>query len=79
MPNCHGLLFASELITGKVLIGIKLAIPIVIGGNPDILAVLEKPLGTWPGVILLAGMVYWLYCTAKAKELQFSLLNLLTD
>ncbi len=66
--NRHGLLFASGLITGEALVGILLAIPIVISGKPDVLAMLEKPLGTWPGIILLAGVAYWLYNTARAKE-----------
>ena len=65
--NRHGLLFASGLITGEALVGIFLAIPIVISGKPDVLAMFEKPLGTWPGIILLLGMAYWLYRTAKAK------------
>ncbi|MFC1737855.1 OPT family oligopeptide transporter [Planctomycetota bacterium] len=64
----HGLLFASGLITGEAIIGILLAIPIVLSGRPDILAVLKKPLGTWPGVILLAGIAYWLYRTAQGKR-----------
>jgi putative OPT family oligopeptide transporter len=64
----HGLLFASGLITGEALIGILLAIPIVISGNPKVLAVLKKPLGTWPGVVLLVGIAYWLYRTALGKN-----------
>ena len=68
ISNRHGLLFASGLITGEALIGIILAIPIVISGKPDVLAVFERPLGTWPGMILLVGMAYWLYRTAKAKK-----------
>jgi putative OPT family oligopeptide transporter len=67
LANRHGLLFASGLITGEALIGIFLAIPIVISAKPDVLAVLEKPLGTWPGIILLAGIAYWLFSTAKAR------------
>jgi putative OPT family oligopeptide transporter len=63
----HGLLFASGLITGEALMGIMLAIPIVLSGRQDVLAVMDKPLGTWPGVILLAGVVYWLYRTALGK------------
>jgi len=64
----HGLLFASGLITGEALIGILLAIPIVISGKPDVLAMLEKPFGAWPGIVLLAGVAYWLYSTAKIKN-----------
>jgi len=63
----RGLLFASGLITGEALIGIVLAIPIVLSGNPKVLAVLKKPLGTWPGVVLLVGIGYWLYRTALGK------------
>ena len=59
--NHHGLLFASGLITGESLMGIFLAIPIVISGRMDVLAVLPEPLGAWPGVIILAGIGYWLY------------------
>ncbi len=68
MSGRRGMLFASGLITGEALIGILLAIPIVLSGNPKVLAVLEKPLGTWPGVILLVGIGYWLYRTALAKQ-----------
>jgi putative OPT family oligopeptide transporter len=63
----HGLLFASGLITGEALMGIMLAIPIVLSGRQDVLAVMDKPLGAWPGVILLVGVVYWLYRTALGK------------
>lgn len=64
----RGLLFASGLITGEALVGILLAIPIVLSSNPDVLALLEEPLGAWPGVILLAGIGYWLYKVALNKR-----------
>ena len=64
----HGLLLASGLITGEALTGILLAIPIVISGRPNVLAVLTKPLGTWPGVVLLVGIGYWLYRTARGPR-----------
>jgi putative OPT family oligopeptide transporter len=67
VSNRHGLLFASGLITGEALIGILLAIPIVISGRQDVLAVLAEPVGTWPGVVLLVGVGYWLYRTALGK------------
>jgi uncharacterized oligopeptide transporter (OPT) family protein len=63
----HGLLFASGLITGEALIGIVMAIPIVLSGKQDVLAVMDKPLGALPGLILLAGVAYWLYRTALGK------------
>lgn len=64
----RGLLFASGLITGEALVGILMAIPIVAAGDADVLAVVEEPLGTWPGIILLAGVVYLLYRVATAKN-----------
>ena len=57
----HGLLFASGLITGEALVGIFMAIPIVISGNSDVLAIIAQPLGGWPGLILLGGVIVWLY------------------
>jgi hypothetical protein len=67
VANRRGLLFASGLITGEALVGIGLAIPIVLSGRPDVLAVLEKPLGVWPGIVLLVGVGYWLYRTALGR------------
>ncbi|UCD37526.1 MAG: oligopeptide transporter, OPT family [Fidelibacterota bacterium] len=57
----HGLLFASGLITGEALVGILMAIPIVISGDSDVLAIIPAPLGGWPGLILLGGVIVWLY------------------
>lgn len=65
--NRHGLLFASGLITGEALLGILLAIPIVVSGNPKVLAITKEPFGMWPGLILLAGIGYWLYRLASGK------------
>jgi hypothetical protein len=56
----RGLLFASGLITGEALIGILMAIPIVISGKADVLAILPEPIGAWPGVVLLLFVVLWL-------------------
>lgn len=64
VSNRNGLLFASGLITGEALMGIILAIPIVISRRPDVLVMLEKPVGTWPGIILLVVIAYWLCHTA---------------
>ena len=64
----HGLLFASGLITGEAIIGILLAVPIVLTGNPRVLAFFESPLGAWPGIILLAGIAYWLFRIAMGKR-----------
>ncbi len=67
IANRQGLLFASGLITGEALLGIALAVPIVISAKEDVLAVLEKPIGAWPGIVLLIGIGYWLYRTALGK------------
>ncbi len=58
--NNRGLLFASGLITGEALIGILMAIPIVISGNADVLAIVPDPIGTWPGIVLLLLVILWL-------------------
>jgi hypothetical protein len=67
--NRNGILFASGLITGEALLGIMLAIPIVISGKENVLSVLEKPFGSWPGIILMVGVCYWLYRTARGKAI----------
>jgi putative OPT family oligopeptide transporter len=56
----RGLLFASGLITGEALVGILMAIPIVISGDKNVLAIVKEPLGSWPGIILLILVVVWL-------------------
>ncbi len=62
-----GLLFASGLITGEALMGILLAVPITLAGiwpvlKGDFLALFpQPPLGAWPGVAVLAVVVYALY------------------
>ncbi|MBU1699436.1 MAG: oligopeptide transporter, OPT family [Candidatus Eisenbacteria bacterium] len=61
----RGLLFASGLITGEALVGILMAIPIVVTGKEDVLALFsDPPLKAWPGVLLLAGVIVWLYRVA---------------
>jgi putative OPT family oligopeptide transporter len=61
-----GVLMASGLITGEALMGIIVAIPIVILKGVGIEMPLwegKVPLGGVIGVILLAGMSFWLYQT----------------
>ncbi|MFQ6675795.1 MAG: OPT family oligopeptide transporter [Fidelibacterota bacterium] len=60
----RGLLFASGLITGEAIVGILMAIPIVVSGDRDVLAVVAEPLGTLPGIVLLLAVVTLLYRVA---------------
>lgn len=66
----HGLLFAAGLITGEALVGILMAIPIVVSGDANVLAVTETP-RTWLGMLLLAAVMYGLYrvATGPGKRL----------
>ena len=72
--NRSGLLFASGLITGEALMGILLAIPIVLLKQYKIdLPVIRHftgdtmPFGGWVGAVLLIGVAYWLYRTARGR------------
>ncbi|MGH9456899.1 MAG: OPT family oligopeptide transporter [Thermoanaerobaculia bacterium] len=60
----HGLLFAAGLITGEALIGIFLAIPIVVTGRSDVLALFGEMSLDWLGLLLIAGIIWSLYRTA---------------
>ncbi|MFP3942228.1 MAG: OPT family oligopeptide transporter [Thermoanaerobaculia bacterium] len=65
----HGLLFAAGLITGEALLGILLAIPIVLWGtteNPNPLAFWGTLDTVWPGLALLALVMFGLYRVAVA-------------
>jgi putative OPT family oligopeptide transporter len=75
--NRSGLLFASGLITGEALMGILLAIPIVILKQVDIdLPIIKHvwgktlPYGGWLGALLLIGVAFWLYRTARGNRTQ---------
>jgi len=57
-----GTLFAAGLITGEALMGIFIAIPIVVVGSADVLALPEQyHFGGWLGLIVLAGIAVMLY------------------
>ena len=58
-----GILVASGLITGEALIGIFMAIPIVVSGNPDVIA-LAVELPSIVGLVVIAGLVAYLYRVA---------------
>ncbi|QDU35262.1 OPT oligopeptide transporter protein [Poriferisphaera corsica] len=66
----RGLLFAAGLITGEALLGILLAIPIVLYKGINPLDFGLSSLSAWPGIILLAIVLYLLYqlSTKHAKE-----------
>ncbi|MCP4000847.1 MAG: oligopeptide transporter, OPT family [Gammaproteobacteria bacterium] len=51
--NVNGTLLAAGLITGEALIGILIAIPIVISGNPNILALANPLFGPAGGILIL--------------------------
>ena len=55
----RGLLIASGLITGEALVGILMAIPIVVSGDPDILAIRDNPMA-WLGILGLTGIAFLL-------------------
>jgi putative OPT family oligopeptide transporter len=57
----RGMLISSGLITGEALVGILMAIPIVIAGRSDVLAVLGIHDLAMPGIVLLIGMAYVIY------------------
>jgi putative OPT family oligopeptide transporter len=64
----RGILFASGLITGEALMGIALAIPIVLSGKLDVLALAENPWGAWPGLVVLVGIAAWLTVVASRTK-----------
>ena len=69
-----GMLFAAGVITGEALMGIVIAIPIVVAGRADVLAlpadyrIGQSAAGEWLGLAVLALLAYWLYRTATGAE-----------
>jgi putative OPT family oligopeptide transporter len=61
-----GILFAAGLITGEALIGIGLAVPIVISGEQDVLALGYSWPG-WIGIVVVAGIATLLYRVAARQ------------
>ena len=67
-----GMLFAAGVITGEALMGIVIAIPIVVAGRADVLAlppglrIGESAAGDWLGLAVLALLAAWLYRTATS-------------
>ncbi|MBK7012790.1 MAG: oligopeptide transporter, OPT family [Xanthomonadales bacterium] len=57
-----GMLFSAGLITGEALMGIFIAIPIVLTGRADVLALPENmQFGGWLGLLLLSVIAWLLY------------------
>jgi len=60
-----GTLFSAGLITGEALMGIAIAIPIVMSGRADVLALPSAlHFGEWLGLLVLAGVAWLLYRTS---------------
>ncbi len=63
----HGMLFASGLITGEALIGIGMAVPIVLSGNPDIIT-LSVELPEIVGILVIVALSWGLYRVATSTR-----------
>jgi putative OPT family oligopeptide transporter len=64
-----GVLFSAGLITGEALMGIIIAIPIVMSGKADVLALPSQVhFGAWLGLVLVTGVGWQLYRTAVEKK-----------
>lgn len=58
----NGILFAAGLITGEALMGILIAIPIVMSGRADVMALpAGLQFGEWLGLLLVGGLALWMY------------------
>ncbi len=58
----NGVLFAAGLITGEALMGIFIAIPIVMSGSADVLALAGSlQFGEWLGLAIVGALAVWLY------------------
>lgn len=63
-----GTLFSAGLITGEALMGIAIAVPIVVSGSADVLALPEAwHFNQWVGLVVLA-VVGWLLYRSGAKS-----------
>ena len=63
----HGMLFASGLITGEALIGIGMAVPIVVSGNPDIIT-LGVELPEIVGILVIVALSWGLHRVATSTR-----------
>ncbi|MGB7906231.1 MAG: oligopeptide transporter, OPT family [Steroidobacteraceae bacterium] len=64
----NGILFAAGLITGEALMGIFIAIPIVMSGSADVLALGSGlQFGEGLGLAVVAGLAFWLYRVGASR------------
>ncbi len=67
--NRKGILFASGMITGEALTGIIIAIPIVVSGRADVLALPQSmQFGGLLGLAIVAVLAFGLYRAASRRE-----------
>ena len=65
-----GVLFSAGLITGEALMGIIIAVPIVVSGRGDVLALPEQyQAGQWLGLLFVFTVAYLLYRTVTRQQL----------
>ncbi len=65
----HGMLFAAGLITGEALVGILMAVPIVLSGDPNVLALPEMlRLGAPLGLVVFAAVTLVMYRVAAPRR-----------
>ncbi len=65
----NGMLFSAGLITGEALMGIFIAVPIVLTGRADVLALPDNMwFGGWLGLLLLSFIAWLLYRYATKPE-----------
>ena len=62
---------AEVTLTGEALMGIFIAIPIVLAGRSDVLALpASLHFGGWLGVVMLAGLAWLMYRMATRQQLK---------
>jgi putative OPT family oligopeptide transporter len=66
LPQRNGMLFAAGLITGEALIGIFMAIPIVLSGDPNVIAI-DANLPSVLGLLVVAAISVTLYRVATRR------------
>ena len=65
----NGMLFAAGLITGEALMGIFIAVPIVMSGRADVLALpAGLQFGGWLGLLVVSGLAAMLYRTGTSRS-----------